>query len=147
MSVRVTHHPAVWGGKKLAYPDVPPDGAKFSASVVAGDQIFVSGDEGANDVTMQVETDVFEEQMVIALEKARACMEQAGSTMDNVIKMAVLLTDRLHCPAMRRTESEYYRRHAPMLVVDPPASTVMVVQLGKPEYLVELDVAGLVPRE
>ena len=60
MSEKVTCHPAIWGGKKLAYPNVPPDGPKFSASVVAGNLIFISGCQGANDETMQVETHVFE---------------------------------------------------------------------------------------
>jgi 2-iminobutanoate/2-iminopropanoate deaminase len=129
------------------YPNVPADGPKFSASVVAGNLVFISGCQGANDDTMQVETAVFEEQMVIALDKVRACMEQAGSSMDNVIKMTVLLTDRAHYPGMRRTEFEYYREHAPLLVEDPPASTVMIVELGKPEYLVELDVVGVLARE
>jgi len=146
MGEKVTYHPAIWGGKKLAYPNVPPDGPKFSASVVAGNHIFISGCQGANDATMQVETAVFEEQMRIALDKVRACMEQAGSCMDNVIKMTILITDRADYAAMRRTEFEYYREHAPRLVEDPPASTLMVVGLGKPEYLVELDVVGVVSR-
>jgi 2-iminobutanoate/2-iminopropanoate deaminase len=146
MSEKVTYHPAIWGGKKLAYPNVPPDGPKFSAAVVAGNLVFISGCQGANDETMLVETDVFNEQMVIALDKVRACMERAGSSMDNVIKMTILLTDRKNYPAMRRTEFEYYRAHAPRLVEDPPASTVMVVGLGKPEYLVELDAVGVVSR-
>ena len=83
----------------------------------------------------------------LLLREAGASMEQAGSRMDNIVKMTVLLTDREHYPVMRRTEFEYYRRHAPRLVEDPPASTVMIVELGKPDYLVELDVVGVVARD
>jgi 2-iminobutanoate/2-iminopropanoate deaminase len=146
MSEMVRFNPAIWGGKKLSYPNVPPEGPKFSNSVVAGNLIFVSGCQGANDETMQVESDVFEEQMINALHKVRACMEQAGSSMDNVIKNLILITRREDYPAMRRTEFEYYQKYAPKLVEDPPASTVMVVALGKPEYLIEIEVVGVVSR-
>ena len=47
---------------------------------------------------------------------------------------------------MRRTELEFYQEHAPLLVDDPPASSVMIVELGKPEYLVEVEVTGVISR-
>ena len=146
MSEKVTFYPALWGGKKLAYPNVPPEGPKFSNSVAAGNLIFASGCQGQNDETMQVETDIFEEQMVIALDKVRLCMEQAGSSMNNVIKTLILLKRREDYPAMRRTEFEYYQKYAPMLVENPPASTFMQVNLAKPGFLVEIDVVGVVSR-
>jgi enamine deaminase RidA (YjgF/YER057c/UK114 family) len=90
---------------------------------------------------------VFEEQMIIALNKVRRSMEQAGSCMDNVIKTTILLKDVKDYHTMRKTEFEYYQKYAPRLVEDPPASTFMVVGLGKPEYLVEIDVVGVVSRD
>jgi 2-iminobutanoate/2-iminopropanoate deaminase len=146
MSEKVTFYPAIWGGKKLAYPNVPPEGPKFAASVVAGNLIFVSGCQGQNDETVQVETDVFEEQMIIALDKVRKCMEETGSSMNNVIKTLMLLKNREDYPSMRRTEFEYYQKYAPMLVESPPASTIMIVGLGRPEYLIEIEVVGVVSR-
>jgi len=47
---------------------------------------------------------------------------------------------------MRKTELEYYQRHAPLLVEDPPASTFMRVDLAKPGFLVEIDVVGVISR-
>ena len=73
-------------------------------------------------------------------------MEEAGSSMNNLVKVTTLLKNREDYPKMRRTEYEYYRKHAPMLVENPPASTVMLVELGKPEYLLEVDVVGVVKR-
>lgn len=146
MSESVKFYPAYWGGKKLAYPNVPAESPKFANSVVAGNLIFVSGCQGQNDETVQVETDVFEEQMWIALEKVRHCMEEAGSSMNNVIKTLMLLTKLENYPKMRKTELEYYQKYAPMLVEDPPASTFMVVGLAKPEFLIEIDVVGVVSR-
>ncbi len=146
MSEKVKFHPAYRSGKKLAYPNFPPEAGKYAAAVVAGNLIFISGCQGQNEETARVETDVFEEQMLIALEKVRKCMEEAGSSMDNVIKTLILLKRLDDYPKMRKTELEYYQKYAPMLVEDPPASTFMVVGLGKPEYLVEIDVVGVVSR-
>jgi enamine deaminase RidA (YjgF/YER057c/UK114 family) len=67
--------------------------------------------------------------------------------MDNVIKNLILITWREDYPAMRRTEFGYYQKYVPKLVEDPPASTVMVVALGKPEYLIEIEVVGVVSRD
>jgi 2-iminobutanoate/2-iminopropanoate deaminase len=146
MAEQVKFYPAYWGGKKLAYPNVPAESPKFANSVVAGNLIFVSGCQGQNDETVRVETDVFEEQMIIALDKVRHCMEEAGSSMNNVIKTLIMLKRLEDYPRMRKTELEYYQKHAPLLVDDPPASTFMVVGLAKPEFLVEIDVVGVVSR-
>ena len=146
MGETVKFYPAYWGGKKLCYPNVPPESPKFSRSVVAGNLIFISGCQGQNDETITLETDRFEEQMVIALDKVRHAMEEAGSSMNNVIKTLMLLKHLEDYPRMRKTELEYYQKHAPMLVEDPPASTFMVVDLAKPGFLVEIDVVGVVSR-
>ena len=146
MTENVKFYPAYWGGKKLAYPNVPAESPKFANAVVAGNLIFVSGCQGQNDDTVTVDTDVFEEQMIIALDKVRKVMEDAGSSMDNVIKTMILLKNVADYPKMRKTELEYYQKYAPMLVEDPPASTFMQVGLAKPDFLVEIDVVGVVSR-
>lgn len=147
MSESVKYYPAYWGGKKLAYPNVPAESPKFANSVVAGNLIFVSGCQGQNDETVSVDTDVFEQQMIIALDKVRRVMEEAGSSMNNIIKTMMLLKNVADYPKMRKTELEYYQKYAPRLVEDPPASTFMEVGLAKPEFLVEIDVVGVVSRD
>jgi len=147
MDNKVTYYPEYWGGKKLAYPSVPAESPKFARSVVAGNLIFISGCQGQNDETVKLETDVFEEQMIIALDKVRKAMEEAGSSMNNVIKTLMLLKNLEDYPRMRKTELEYYQKYAPRLVDEPPASTFMQVNLAKPGFLVEIDVIGVVSRE
>jgi len=146
VSESVKFYPAYWGGKKLAYPNFPPESPKFANAVVAGNLIFVSGCQGQNDETVTVDTDVFEEQMIVALDKVRQVMEDAGSSMDNIIKTMILLKDVADYPKMRKTEFEYYQKHAPRLVEDPPASTFMEVGLAQPRFLVEIEVVGVISR-
>ncbi len=146
MDWEVKYYPEYWAGKKLAYPHVAPESPKFARSVAVGNLIFVSGCQGQNDTTLKTETNVFEEQMVIALEKVRAAMEEAGSSMNNIVKTLMLLKNLEDYPRMRKTELEYYQKHAPYLVENPPASTFMQVGLAKPEFLVEIDVTGVISR-
>jgi 2-iminobutanoate/2-iminopropanoate deaminase len=147
VSRKVRYYPEYWGGKKLAYPHVAPEAPKFSRSVVVGNLIFVSGCQGMNPETLKTETDVFEQQMVIALDKVRMAMEEAGSSMNNIVKTLMLLKNPKDYPRMRKTELEYYQKHAPFLVDNPPASTFMqVASLARPEFLVEIDVIGVVSR-
>lgn len=148
MDQKVRYYPEYWGGKKLAYPNVSAESPKFARSVVVGNLIFVSGCQGQNDETLRTETNVFEEQMIIALDKVRKAMEEVGSSMNNVIKTLYMLKNLEDYPRMRRTELEYYQKHAPLLVEYPPASTFLqVASLAKPEFLVEVDVIGVVSRD
>ena len=147
MGQKVIHYPEYWAGKRLSYPNVPAEAGKFSRSVVVGNLIFISGCQGANDETARVETMVFEEQMNIALGKIRLALEEAGSSMNNLIKNLIMLKDLKDYPAMRRTELAYYQKYAPFLIDNPPVSSVLGVRLGKPEYLIEIESIGVLSRE
>jgi 2-iminobutanoate/2-iminopropanoate deaminase len=146
MKEKVVYYPEYWAGKRLSYPNVPAESPKFARSVVVGNLVFISGCQGQNDQTLKVETNVFEEQMKIALDKVRYAMEEVGSSMNNVIKTIMLLKRLEDYPRMRKTELEYYQKYAPLLVEYPPASTFMQVNLAKPEFLVEIDVTGVISR-
>ncbi|MBN1630379.1 MAG: RidA family protein [Thermoleophilia bacterium] len=147
MGDKVRFYPEYWGGKKLAYPNFPPETGKFARAVVAGNLVFLSGCQGRNDDTMQLESDVFEEQMEIALGKVKRAMEEVGSSMNNVIKTLIIIKNGDDYPRMRKTELEFYQKHAPLLVDDPPASTVVRADLARPGYLVEIDVVGVISRD
>ncbi len=84
--------------------------------------------------------------MVNALNKIKKAMEEAGSSMNNIIKTLILLKNLEDYPNMRKTELEYFQKHAPFLVENPPASTVAVVaSLARPEFLIEIDAIGYIP--
>lgn len=147
MGHKIIHYPEYWGGKKLAYPHVSAEMPKFSRSIVVDNLIFVSGCQGANDEIMEVETNVFEEQMVIALDKIKRALDEAGSSMNNIVKVLTLLKNRDDYFSMRRTELAYYQKYAPFLVENPPVSTVMCVELGRPDFLIEIEVVGVISRD
>jgi len=144
----VTQYPAYWADKKLAYPHVPAEAPKLSKSVVVGNLVFLSGASGRSVETGTVTSNVLEDQMVVALGRMKAAMEEAGSSLDNIIKTIMLLKDVRDYPRMRKTELEYYQKHAPFLVDNPPASTfIQPAALASSEYLIEIDAVGVISRD
>ena len=89
--------------------------------VVVGNVAFLSGCTG-NPATARVE-----DQVVEALDKARLAIEGAGGSMANIVKTFFQITSLDDYGRVRKTETEYYEKHAPQLVTTPPAATLMVV--------------------
>jgi len=133
MNWEVKYYPEYWVGKKLAYPHVAKESPKFARSMVVGNLIFVSGCTGQDTIEGKPTSDTFEDQMKMSLHKVKMAMEDKS---------------RDDYPKMRRTEVEYYMEHAPSLVEDPPASTFIVpASLARPEFLIEVDVIGVIDRD
>ncbi|MBL6958635.1 MAG: hypothetical protein ISR52_06625 [Rhodospirillales bacterium] len=142
MNWDVTYYPEYWNGKKLAYPEVPREHAKFAQSITVGNLVFASGCTGvgapADDIAAQV---------TAALDKTRAALETAGSSMENIVKTFFMVRSLDDYQLVRKTETEYYERHAPKLVETPPAATLMVIgALAKPEYRVEYEAIAAIDR-
>lgn len=117
---------------------------KFAQSVVAGDFVFLSGSSGRTPKDGEVSSTNPKEQVKTALSKIKIALEVAGSCMDNIIKVQILVKDIAHYSIIKEAEFEYYREHAPRLFTKPPASTVwQVVSLSKPDMLVEFDIIAL----
>ena len=114
---------------------------KFARSVVVGDIVFLSGMSGRTMETGDVSSDDVKEQMLVALDKVRAALEEAGSSMDHIVKTTIYLKDVKNYDVMRQTEQEYWHKYAPGLIEEPPASTfIMPASLARPSMLVEIDV-------
>ena len=147
MKVEVKYYPEYWEGKKLAYPHVPKEHPKFARSIVVGNLIFVSGCTGQDTLSGKPTSEKFEDQMNMALYKVQLAMEEAGSSMDNIVKTVMLVKNQANYPKMRTTEIEYYLKHAPYLVEHPPASTFIApASLARPKFLIEMDVIGVIDR-
>ncbi len=141
-------YPMYYGGVKQTYPNIEPGAPFFSRSVVVGNLIFLSGAGGRTLETGDVPSDNFEEQMTVCLDKIKLALEEAGSSLDNLVKTFILLKDQEDYPRMWNTLLEYYQKHAPLLVEEPPASTVIqVASLVKSHYLVEIDAVAVISKD
>jgi 2-iminobutanoate/2-iminopropanoate deaminase len=148
MNWEVKYYPEYWGGKKLAYPHVPKEHPKFARSIVVGNLIFVSGSTGQDTIGGKPTSERFEDQTEMALYKVKLALEEAGSSMDNIVKTLMLVKRQADYQAMRTTEVDYYLKNAPHLVENPPASTFIApLSLARPKFLLEMDVIGVIDRD
>ena len=117
---------------------------RFARSVVAGDFVFLSGSSGRMLETGEVSSDDVRVQIRVALDKIHLALEEAGTSMENIVKVLIYFKDMKDYEAVKQTEFEYWKEHVPALCDEPPASTVcQVVSLSKPNMLVEIDIVAL----
>jgi len=127
-------YPLYYGGKKQ----------QFARSVVVGDIIFLSGSSGRTMETGDVSSDNIKDQMFVAWNKIKAALEEADSSLENIVKTNIYLKNRDDYDTMRQTEREYWAKYAPALLEEPPASTFMQpVSLSRPNMLVEIEVIAV----
>ena len=117
---------------------------RFARSVVAGDFVFLSGSSGRTLETGEVSSDDVRDQTRVAMDKIRLALEEAGTSMENIVKVLIYFKDMKDYEAVKQSEFEYWEKYAPGLAAEPPASTVcQVVSLSKSNMLVEFDVTAL----
>jgi len=73
------------------------------------------------------------------MQNIRQMVEEAGGTMQHVVKLVVYLTDVRHREPVYRTMGEYIRG------VHPVCTGLTVVALARPDWLVEIDATAVIP--
>ena len=109
----VTYYPEYWAGRELSYPHVPKEHAKFARSQSIGNLLVVSGCQALDHETVRVETGDFAGQSRIVLDKVRVALEEAGGSLDNLVKTNVFIKDANALATYREVEQAFFREHAP----------------------------------
>ncbi len=130
-------YPVIYAGKKQP----------FARSVVAGDLVFLSGTTGRAVETGELNSTSLADQLKTTLDKIRAALTEAGTSMDNIVKMTIYLKHAEDAEIFQQIEKEYWHKYAPRLLEEPPASTLLQpLSLITPNVLVEIDVIAVIPR-
>ena len=126
-------YPLYYAGKKQ----------QFARSVVVGDLVFLSGMSGRTMGTGGVSSGDVKEQLLVAWDKVKEGLEEAGSDLDHIVKTVLYLKDVKDYALMRETEWAYWQENAPGLIEEPPASTFMMpASLARDNMLIEIDVVA-----
>jgi len=98
--------------------------------------------------TGELQSNVFDEQMNVCLDKIRFALEEAGGSMNHMFRLFMLIKNMGDYARMRKTELEYYQKYAPLLVEEPPGSSpIQPRSLTRPGFLIELGEAmGIVSK-
>ena len=131
--------------KKKVYPCFVAGKKKpYANCVVFEKTIYISGMNGRSSETGDVVSDTIEGQTWRALEQIDSAMRDAGSSLKNLVKTTTFLKDMKDYQGYRDTERKYFLEHAPELVKEPVASTVVqVASLPKEEFLIEIEAIGI----
>ena len=117
----------------------------YANAVVVGNTIYISGMNGRSSETGEAVSDTIEGQTWRAFEQIESAMREAGSSLKNLVKTTTFLRDMSDYQGYRDTERKYLLEHAPELVEEPVASTVVqVASLPKKEFLIEIEAVGII---
>ncbi len=111
----------------------------FSLAVQVGELLFVSGQVAQDNEGNPVGIGDCESQTRHIMSRIRTIVEAAGATMQDVVKITTFLTDISNYGGFSKARAETFPN-------SPPASsTVIVVGLVRPEFLVEVEAIVRVP--
>lgn len=108
----------------------------YSQAVTAGQLIFISGQLGLNPEDGEMREGIHE-QTVQSLQNLKSILEEAGSSLDNVLKTTIFLRDLNDFTVVNQIYGEFFLRQM------PARSTVQVAELPK-QGLVEIEAIALI---
>ena len=120
--------------KKEAYPG--PAGLPLSSVVAFGDLVFVSGYVGRNYETNEIAHGDIAAQTKQAMENVGAQLNKVGSSLENVLKATVFISDMGLFDKMNEVYITYFPTDL------PARSCVEVVTLADKDALVEIEVVA-----
>ena len=124
--------------KEIVRVDLAVANPNLSPATKFGNLVFVAGQTGRHPVTGELGRDI-REQTRNVLERIKAILAAAGTSLDNVLSAMTHLTRVENLTAY----NEEYAKYFP---TDKPArTTVTVAALNQPELLVEITVIAGIP--
>jgi len=109
----------------------------YSQAIKAGNLIFVAGQGPIDPRTRQIIGNTIEEQTEATLKNIKAILEEAGSSMENVVKVTVYLNSMEDFEAMNKVYSRFFKEK-------PPARTTIQAKLWR-NIMVEIDAIAVAP--
>jgi 2-iminobutanoate/2-iminopropanoate deaminase len=99
--------------KIIATENAPKAVGPYSQAVMAGDNLFISGQLPIDPTTSKFVSDDVAEQTEQCLKNMGAILEEAGLTYDNVVKTTVLLADIKDFAAMNEVYAKFFTNDFP----------------------------------
>lgn len=101
------------GRKSFNTTKAPRMSQVFPQAVLAGNFIFLSGTPGLDIATGQVVSNDFEDQVRQALSNSKVILEEAGSSLSNVVKTTVFMVTGNDFSILNKVYSEFFPDNAP----------------------------------
>lgn len=123
---------------KIVHTDKAPAAVgPYSQAVLAGNMLFVSGQIPFNPETGEMVQGNIEDETRQCIENAKAILDEAGTTLENVIKATVFIKDMDQFGRINKVYGEYFNKHK------PARACVEVARLPK-DVNVEIEMIAIV---
>lgn len=103
-------------------------------------QVYVSGVQAPKDENHKVVTDDIEEQTKLVFEDIKKILEQAGATLDDVIKAVIYVTDMNEFDKVSEIRGEYFKNSMPV------STLVEVNRMTRTGAKIEIEVTAIVEK-
>jgi 2-iminobutanoate/2-iminopropanoate deaminase len=121
------------GEKKVFQTDkAAVTGGPYSQAIIHEGLIYVSGQGPADPETNRIKLGTIEEEAELTLENLRIILEEAGSSLDRVLKVTVFLLDMEEFGRFNEVYRRYFQK-------DLPARTCVQVARLPGSFRVEID--------
>lgn len=122
------------------YPEQRLDNDLCQTVVARGQMVFVRGQVGQDlDTAVNVGIGDPAAQAEQAMANIATLLSEAGSRLEHICKVTIYITDPRFREAVYRTVGRWLRG------VYPVSTGIVVAGLGRPEWLVEVDVIAVIP--
>ena len=109
----------------------------YSHAAKAGNTLYIAG-QVAQDVDGNlVGKGDFETQVRQVYENLTSIMEEAGGTLQNIVKKTTFLTHYSHIETYRKVRNEYFPEPC------PPNTLLIIDSLALPEYMIEVEAVAV----
>jgi 2-iminobutanoate/2-iminopropanoate deaminase len=127
--------------KEILHSDRWPEPkGPYSVALTLDHLLFISGQGPAYPDTGEIVKGGFEEQARVVFENLRAILEDAGSSLDYVLKVTVFMSDMDNYAKMNAIYGEYFK-------TAPPVRTTLEVARLPFDIMLEVDVIAYIPQE
>jgi len=120
-------------------PNGPPAQGPYSHAVAAGDLLFVSGQGPVSPDGTGVRHGTIQEEARLTLSNLKAIVEDAGSTLERVVKVNVYLANMDHFAVFNEIYKEFFTSNY-------PARTCIQAGRLPADIQVEIEAVALLPK-
>ena len=125
--------------ERITPPGTPAPMGPYSPAVRAGDFLFVSGQGPVDPATQKMSYGDIQHETRIVLNNVKRILEGCGSTMADVVKCSVFISDGKDFAAMNQIYAEFFGNAK-------PARTTVETKFADPKMKVEIDCIAYKPK-
>lgn len=109
----------------------------YSRAVIAGDRILISGTTSVVNGEVEGKGDIYLQTKII-FQKIEKVLKEAGSSIENVIRTRIYVTDIARWEEVGKAHGEFFKD------IRPASSMIEISALVDPEMLVEIEAEAMI---